>query len=276
MLEAALRQGDVNHITGDVHFLALLMKKQKTILTIHDLGLLDHPSPVARKILKLFWVTLPVRRVAVVTAVSETTRQAIIGHTNCDPSKVRVIHTCIGTHFRRANKTFNKQKPVVLQIGTVGNKNGLRMAQALEGIHCTLRIIGEPPPEHVQVLRDCKIDYTTASKLTDEEMLQEYINCDMLLFASTLEGFGMPIVEANTVGRAVVTSNVSSMPEVARDAACLVDPFDVQSIRCGVLKVIEDDAYRNELIKLGFENARRFDVKVIARQYTEAYEELLK
>jgi glycosyltransferase involved in cell wall biosynthesis len=276
IVEAMFRQGDVNHITGDINFLTFGLAKSKTILTIHDLGLLQHPSPIARKILKLFWATLPVKRSTLITAVSETTKQEVIKHTKCDPDRIHVIYTCIANHFRRVDRPFKASKPVILQIGTVGNKNGIRMAEALQGIVCQLSIVGTPTPEHEAVLTACGIDYTISSKLTDEQMLQQYIDCDLLLFASTIEGFGMPIVEANAVGRAVVTSNVSSMPEIAGDAACLVDPFDVQSIRDGVQKVIENDAYRNQLVENGYRNAERFQVKEVAMQYYQLYKKVMK
>jgi glycosyltransferase involved in cell wall biosynthesis len=81
----------------------------------------------------------------------------------------------------------------------------------------------------------------------------------------------MPIVEANAVGRVVVTSNLLSMPEVAGGAAHLVDPFDVSSIRSGILKVIEDDSYREALITKGFANRKRFDTRQIAQEYAEIY-----
>ena len=70
----------------------------------------------------------------------------------------------------------------------------------------------------------------------------------MLTFVSTYEGFGLPILESQATGRPVVTSNVSSMPEVAGDAACLVNPYDADSIREGILRVINDDAYRKDLM----------------------------
>ena len=84
----------------------------------------------------------------------------------------------------------------------------------------------------------------------------------------------MPIVEAQIVGRPVVTSNCASMPEVAGDAAVLVDPFSVTSIREGFLKIITDDEYRRELVERGFSNAKRFDNVAIARQYISIYESL--
>jgi glycosyltransferase involved in cell wall biosynthesis len=102
-------------------------------------------------------------------------------------------------------------------------------------------------------------------------MVNKYKECDLVTFVSTHEGFGMPIVEANIVGRPVVTANVSSMPEVAGNAAHLVDPFDVADIRRGILKVIEEDAYREQLILNGFENQKRFKAELIAGQLEAIY-----
>ena len=85
----------------------------------------------------------------------------------------------------------------------------------------------------------------------------------------------MPILEGNSVGRPVITSNLLSMPEVAGAAACIVDPTNVEDIRVGILKIINDKDYREDLIKNGFTNAQRFDAKEIARQYVEIYKELL-
>jgi glycosyltransferase involved in cell wall biosynthesis len=93
-------------------------------------------------------------------------------------------------------------------------------------------------------------------------------------FVSTQEGFGMPIVEANTVGRPVVTSRVASMPEVAGDAACLVDPFDVESIRAGILRVMHDAAYRDTLVQNGFRNHLRFTPQAVSRQFIDIYRRL--
>jgi len=104
--------------------------------------------------------------------------------------------------------------------------------------------------------------------------LAAYRECDLVVFASSYEGFGLPILEANATGRPVVTSNVCSMPEVAGGAACLVDPFDVASIRAGVNRVLSDPAYRESLIVAGFENAKRFGAARIARAYADVYTNL--
>jgi glycosyltransferase involved in cell wall biosynthesis len=110
--------------------------------------------------------------------------------------------------------------------------------------------------------------------LSDEALLRAYEEADLVVFASLAEGFGLPIIEANAMGRAVVTSNLSPMKEVAADAACLVDPYDVDDIRRGIRRVIEDDGYRDRLIERGHENATRFTARVVAEQYARLYEKI--
>ena len=97
----------------------------------------------------------------------------------------------------------------------------------------------------------------------------------MVVFVSTYEGFGLPILEGNAVGRPVITSNISSMPEVAGDAACLVNPFDEAEIRNGVLKVIKESSYRQELVAKGLINVKRFRPEEIAKQYAELYKDII-
>ena len=98
----------------------------------------------------------------------------------------------------------------------------------------------------------------------------------MLVFVSTYEGFGLPILEAEATGRPVLTSNIMAMPEVAGDGACLVDPYNITAIRKGTLKVINDSSYRKELVQHGFENVKRFRPEKIAAQYVELYKQIIK
>ena len=109
---------------------------------------------------------------------------------------------------------------------------------------------------------DKKTDYhgivIRANKVvSDEAMFEAYSEADILLFCSTIEGFGMPILEAQTVGRVVVTSNISAMPEVAGDGACFVDPLSIKAIRAGIEQVLNDENYRNSLIINGLKNVKR-------------------
>jgi glycosyltransferase involved in cell wall biosynthesis len=264
----------VNHITGDVHFLAMVLPKNKTIITIHDCVFLEHKNKLARIILKLLWLDWPIKCCRYVTTVSNASKDAILRNTKCDPGKIIVIPTAISGEYRPVSKKFEKDCPNILHIGLAKNKNFERHVLALKGIKCTLRIIGKLSCEHVDFLDQHKINFVSSYNLTSEEMVQAYINADIVLFCSTLEGFGMPIVEAQSVGRAVITSNLSSMPEVSGEGACLVDPYDISSIRNGVLKIINDDSFREKLISQGFKNVKRFNPNNIANQYKLLYKKI--
>ena len=270
LFEASRRQGDVNHITGDVHYLAYALRGGKTVLTVLDLVLVHRLRGWRRAVMLNLWYRWPVRRVACVTVISQFTKDDLLQHVDVEPDKVHVIPPPVSPRFLPDPRPFG-DPPRVLLVGTKPNKNLERVAEALEGLRCTVRIVGPLSAEQRAALERHRLVYSSDVGLSDDEMIREYQQCDLLCFASTFEGFGMPIAEAQAVGRPVVTSNVCSMPEVAGGAACLVDPFQVASIRAGLERVMSDASYREELVRRGFENARRFRPETIAARYAELY-----
>jgi len=276
MLEARKQCNEVNHVTGDVHFYVLAMPGKKTILTVHDCGLMNHPNLLVRFLLKLIWLDFPVRHCRYVTAVSHATKQEIIHYTGCKPDKIIVIPTIITGEFKKYEKAFNEQCPRILHIGLAPNKNFNRHVQAISGLNCEFHIIGKLQSHHRQILENYRIRWSSESNISQQDMQRAYQDSDIVLFASMLEGFGMPILEAQTIGIPVVTSNISSMPEVAGEAACQVDPYDVKSIKEGILKVIENREYRNSIIEKGFKNVKRYQAKSVAQQYENLYKKVLK
>ena len=270
-LDASLHQQEVNHVTGDIHFIVPFLMKKRTVLTVHDIGWVYRPNRFARELFKWFWIVIPLRRSAIVTTVSNETKNELLKYCKVDPGKIRVIYNPISDLFVRFDQPFNKTEPRILQIGTKPNKNLFRLIEAIRGISCVLDIVGHVDTDLIAALDGAKVKYCISKNLSETEMIEKYHESDIVAFASIYEGFGLPIVEANAVGRVVVTSNVSSMPEVAGDAAHLVDPLDPDSIRQGILKVIQDDDYRQELINRGFINKKRFDLAGIARQYADIY-----
>lgn len=269
--EAWKNQGQINHITGDVNYLGLFLKPAATIQTILDCVHLNTSAGIKYKVLKLFWLTIPERRAKYLTAISESTKQEILRHHKCDPEKIVVIPVAISPNFKRADKPFNKERPVVLQVGTAPNKNIPNLIEAMKGLPCVLNIVGKQNDEYEALLKKNNIEYKYEWGLSDEQIIQRYEQADILSLVSTYEGFGMPILEAQAVGRAVITSNLYSMPEVAGDAAVMVNPFEVSDIRKGLEKIIFDESFRNGMIQRGFENIKRFDPEVIAEQYLNLY-----
>ena len=272
ILESPFFQGNINHITGDIHYVAFLLKKNKTILTILDCGFLNIPESFKKKVLKFFWLTLPVSRVKYITTISEASKKDILKYSNCQPDKITVIPVAVSNIYQPSPSIFNKAKPQLLQIGTAPNKNIPRLIEAIKDIPCHLVIIGKIDDALINQLEKYSISYENKYNLPLEALHEEYKNCDILTFVSTFEGFGMPIIEANCVERAVITGNVTSMPEIAGNAACVVDSFDVNAIRAGILKIIQDDSFRNCLIENGKINKNRYTASAIADMYFELYQ----
>lgn len=274
MWRARRHQGDVNHVTGDVHYLTFLLDRRRTILTIHDLVLLDRMHGIKRWLVWFFWYWLPVKRSRMIITISQATRAALLKSVNCKPDKVRVIHNPVSKEFQPSDYTFNTSCPRILQVGSGPNKNIEGVAAALEGISAHLVIIGSLTSDQTAHLRHYRISFENHVGLSREELLAQYKKADMLVFASTYEGFGLPIIEAQATGRPVVTSNIAPMSEVAGCGACLVDPFDVMSLRGGILKVIDDNEYRSDLTDYGFHNVKRFNAEEVSRRYAEIYRDL--
>ncbi len=108
-----------------------------------------------------------------------------------------------------------------------------------------------------------------------EKMIQTYHDADLLLYPSRLEGFGLPVLEAFACGTPVITSNTTSLPEVAGKAALLVNPEELQEIADAVQKVMEKPALRRQLIERGLKRAKLFTWEKTARETLLVYESLL-
>jgi len=272
--QAFLYQGEINHITGDIHYIACFLKKNKTILTIHDINSILNGSWLKRMLIKLFWFTIPVRMVAHITVISEFSKQELLKHISINPQKIRVIHNCISPLITYSPKEFNEDMPSILQIGTKSNKNIPALLNALEGVKCKLIIVGPLSEKQILILNEKKIEYENYCDIEFLELLALYKNADILTLISTYEGFGVPIIEAQAIGRPVITSNIGSMPEVAGDGALLVNPNDVVEIKSQILKIIENETCREELIQKGLNNAKRFNAKIISEEYCNLYKEV--
>jgi glycosyltransferase involved in cell wall biosynthesis len=272
-------QGVINHITGDVHYAILGCNANNiNVLTIHDCVSLHKYSRINPKywFIKMLWYNLPIKRADIITVISENTKKEIIDLTNCNPDKIRVITNFVNPFFQYSSFKFNSQKPIILFIGTSPNKNLDKLVDALHGINVQLSIVGPLNEEQIKKLNTNDIDYIQAEQLSEQELLKKYEQCDLLAFPSVYEGFGLPVIEAQAVGRPVLTSNLSPMREVAGTGACLVNPNDSSSIRDGLLQIINNSEYREELIKQGLQNVKKFKLDTIVNQYASLYKELLR
>jgi glycosyltransferase involved in cell wall biosynthesis len=275
MLEARRLQGDVNHVVGDVNFLALALDPARTLLTVHDTEFMDRAGAAKRWIYLWLWLRLPVWRSGLVVVPTAAVQADLERYVPSVRGRVRVIPDPVDPAFRPSKRGFRRGEPVILQVGTRPNKNLERVVAALAAIPCRLVILGPLSPEQREQLASSRVRYQNLHRVPREDVIRCYRECDLVVFASTREGFGLPIVEAQASGRPIVAGNRPPLPEVAGDGACLVDPNDVSSIRAGILRVIEDERFRDGLIRDGLRNVARFEATAVAARYARAYDDIL-
>lgn len=270
-LAARQRAGDINHVLGDVHYLTWFLPRRGSILTVHDCVSLEHTRGARRFLLWLLWYWLPLRRVEHVTVVSEYTRKSLARWVPGARPDVSVIPPPVSPQFGPHPAAPRGERLRLLHVGTSPNKNLARVIEACRGLPVTLDIIGRLDRACAARLGELGVAYENRAELGDAELLEAYRRCDALIFASTYEGFGLPILEAQAVGRPVITSRACSMPEASGGAACLVDPFDVDDIRRGIRRLLDDPEYAEALVRFGYENAARHAPERVAAAYAELY-----
>ncbi|NIK91354.1 glycosyltransferase family 4 protein [Mangrovimonas sp. CR14] len=263
----------VSHITGHINYLALATGK-RTVLTIHDIQSSFYGGLFHRLLIKVFWHWLPALIVKKITVISEFSKSELEKIIPFAKHKINVIYNPVNDQLKYLPKKFNETCPKILLLGTKPNKNLERSLNALVGIQAKLLIVGKLSQEQSHLLQSSSFNFQNFENLPYEQIIELYLESDLVLFPSTYEGFGMPIIEAQAIGRPVITSNFGAMLEVAGEGALLVDPFDVDSIREGVGRIISNEKLRKKLIGNGLKNIERFQLETIANQYIRLYKEI--
>jgi glycosyltransferase involved in cell wall biosynthesis len=264
----------------------------RLVVTIHDLAFRRFPetAPLATR----RWLTRldrALRQAAQIVVPSEATRADLVDLYPVDAGRVTVIHHGIDHHrfrpaplseVKRVRRRYGIDGPYLLFVGGLEpRKNlpallrayaslprGLRPALVLagasvpwnpEGREALAAALGRLPAE-----RRGRVILT--GYLSDPDRAPLYTGAEALVLPSRYEGFGFPVLEAMACGTPVVTSNVSSLPEVAGDDAVLVDPADEASIADGLRRVLEDDRLRDRLRAAGPARAARFTWEDVARR----------
>lgn len=263
----------INHITGDIHYCMIALIGCKSVLTIHDSIMFDGAkNPIKKSMFKWLWFKIPILLATKVVCISEHTRSELARFTK--RKDIEVIYNAVDPTFEYNQKKFNAEKPTILQIGTGWNKNLTNIIHAIKGLQFNLTIIGDINETEIFLLKENKQSYEVKKDLSNEEIYKAYVDSDLVCFCSIYEGFGMPIIEANAVGRPVLTSNLSPMTEIGGVSASYADPNDVNSIRKELLKLIENKLLVEDLVAKGLENLKRFQVTNIVNKYIEIYKAL--
>jgi len=271
--------------------------RARGVVTIHDLAFLACPDSVPRAVAARLERSArsSTRRAARVIADSEHTRRDVIERLGVPESRVTTIHLAAGDVFRpptdagadrrRLAQRYRLRFPYVLYVGTTNpRKNLARLLAAFAdarrraSLPHALVLVGDPGFAHASVLGEIErlglADVVIQPGFTDDaDMPAIYGAADLLAFPSLYEGFGLPVLEAMSVGCPVVTSNASSIPEVAGDAAALVDPTSIDAIGAAIEHVLTDAAVRADLVARGLRQAAKFSWTRAAAEHLRIYRE---
>lgn len=264
------QKDDILHITGDIHYVLFGLKKRKTVLTIHDTVLLDRTKRGFKWLIYYFiWFFFPCKIAKQVVCISEETKRRLLGYVKCNAI---VIPDPVSDAFKESFKQFNTKCPVILQIGTGWNKNVQNIIKAVSSLNVKLVIIGQLSEEQRTLLLENNINYDNKINLSDGQIIEEYKNCDIVSFATFYEGFGLPILEGQKTGRIVLSSNIEPHKSVmGENAGVLVNPYDVNSIKKGLLLILQDNCLRKEIIEAGFINASKYSESNVVEMYKRIY-----
>lgn len=240
--------------------------KAKKVTTYHDVVPLKYPQWSHPKIIAVHKRRLKLveQEADCVIVVSESTKKDLLEISKIPEEKITVIYEAPTASFkpqaedkkRKFKEKYGLPEKYILAIGGVGERRNLeRIKKACQDYH--LVIAGQTLPW-----------------LSMEELELLYSSAEVLMYCSLYEGFGIPILDAFSVGLPVITSNISSMPEVGGNAAMYADPYNIEDIKKKLELLINDQKLREELIKKGFERVKQFSWEKTAKETAQVYKKL--
>ncbi len=280
------------------HYVLPPLAARPSVVTIHDCIHLMFPQYLPSRLAFAYArasITLAARRATRVLTVSESSKRDILKFVDVPPEKIDVIYNAYDERFAvepreedvvRIRERYQLHDAFVLYAGNVKpHKNLGRLIEAFQLVrsrgldHLKLVLIGDDISKYAALRRAVHQHqlhkYVRFLGYVPEETLAVmYRLAGVFVFPSLYEGFGLPPLEAMASGTPVVTSNVSSLPEVAGDAALLVDPYDPEAIAGGILKVLTDAGVRRELRQKGLARAREFSWEASVRRVREIYQQV--
>jgi len=253
--------------------------EERQVVTIHDITPLEHPEWLNPRFAKWYQFLIPrlVHKARQIIAVSNFTKSRICEVTSAQPDKVVVIYNGVDERFRpKSSEEIARTKDAfgisnfryILTVATIEpRKNLQRLLEAWDVWHVNLPqdiwlVIAGAKGKDL-VFRDAVFNrlppkVCMIGHVSDEHLPALYSGALAFIYVSLYEGFGLPPLEAMACGTPVLTSNVTSLPEVVGDAAFTVNPYDIDAIAEGIKRLVEDDNLRKELSQKGLARAKLF------------------
>ncbi len=275
-----------------------LPKTCVSVLTIHDVVFFRYPEVFPPHISLYFKLVIPqmVRKADHILAVSTFTKNELMSILNVPEEKITVTQEAskITSMSRSIEDAARSREQIerldingsyILAVGTVEpRKNLARLIKAFDSVSnelgdISLVIAGakgwltKSVDMAMQNVNNDRIKFL--GRVSDEALEALYAQALCFVYPSLYEGFGLPVLEAMSMGAPVITSNSSSLPEVAGEAAILVDPFDIDDLAQSLVSLVFDTDKRELMRQLGFKQAAKFSWEKTAQLTIEAYKKLL-
>ena len=248
------------------------------IVTIHDLTPILYPGTHTIKIVDNFKLVLQkIRHEKIpVLTVSENSKKDLIKHAGINADSLHVVYNGKDKFEPPVSNTENISDKYILCVGTREPRKNLNKVVAafnlIAGKYPELRLIivgkygwGK------ELVSSIKNRVKILGFISREKLIHLYKNAVCLVYPSLYEGFGLPVLDAMSLGCPVITSKTSSLPEVGGEAVLYVNPNDEKEISASIMRMIEESELRNELIKKGLVQAEKFSWEKCARETREIY-----
>lgn len=296
-LPRLLEKKNVSVFHGPAFMAPLVKRNMGTVVTIHDIVSFIMPDTIPMKY--AFYmrnlIKLVSRRADRIISVSHSTKNDLITWLGIPEEKITVVHQAVSEMFHPAEsgddgvemrRRFGIHGRYMLFVGNLEpRKNLIRLMEAFAmsrerlGGSIQLVICGKKGWLCSGILKAYERirrgdDILITNYVNEKDLLGLYQNAEMFVFPTRYEGFGLPALEAMACGAPVITSNVSSLPEITGGAAMLIAPSDVGQISEAMIKLAGSASLRSELRERGFKQAKLFSWTKTARQTLDVYRSL--
>jgi glycosyltransferase involved in cell wall biosynthesis len=296
LIPRAARKCDLLHVP---HFNIPLLYRRPLVVSIMDV--IHLRSPEYRNLLSSFLYAWPMlsaaaRRADHIITVSNYSKTQIMETLGAPESKISVVHCGVGAQFhtdtaharsRSAAEILGIRRPYLLYVGNLKpHKNVVTLLRAFAHLRNdgkiphSLLIVGDDARWKHSIVEECERlgirDSTVIVPYVVPELLPKiYAGADLLVMPSTVEGFGLPVLEAMACGTPVLSSSAASLPEVAGDAALYFDPASHEELALQVFRILQSNDLSESLRDLGLQRVKKFSWQESNRKHMEVYSQLL-
>lgn len=270
------------------YIIPLLNFGWKSVVTIHDMTFFLYPGvhTFSKKLFFRWMISYSIKKADMVICVSESTKRDMMKLLNAPNGKLITVPEAADDIYMPVNNLKSteeiKQKyritgKFILYVGVLEPRKNISalikaFSQLLDkGFNYQLVIAGKKGWDYNQIFEmvknlklEDKIIFT--GYVPSEDLLFLYNAAKLFVYPSLYEGFGIPVLEAMCCGTPVITSNISSMPEVAGEGAILINPHSIEELRDAMIQCLSNKELSDELRKKGLERAKKFSWEKTARQ----------